>query len=158
MRVARATSIQKSICSDSIVSNSDSTASFWRLFQRHRPDSVIGRIEIPQCSDLLPEPCLAPSLAGSCMLAPHGHHSHLAGAAAGTDYEPRCIRSCIPLRLCRLRSKTDCRVARGFKCSIRTMGPSWLWRALACDRPRRISSGSLLSLPRIPFGTSFLPR
>jgi hypothetical protein len=38
--------IQKSICSDSIVSNSDSTASFWRLFQRHRPISVIQRFNL----------------------------------------------------------------------------------------------------------------
>jgi hypothetical protein len=38
----RASSIQKSICSDSIVSNSNSTASFWRLFQHHRSKAVIA--------------------------------------------------------------------------------------------------------------------
>jgi probable molybdopterin binding protein len=37
-------------------------------------------------------------------------------------------------------------------------GPSWPWHALECDRPRRISNGSLLCLPRILFGTSFLLR
>jgi hypothetical protein len=31
-------------------------------------------------------------------------------------------------------------------------------RALECDRPHRISNGSLLSLRTIPFGTGFLPR
>jgi len=43
VRGQRATTIQKSICSDSIVSNSNSTASFWRLFQHYRPDCDIGR-------------------------------------------------------------------------------------------------------------------
>jgi hypothetical protein len=39
--VALAARHAKSICSDSIVSNSNSTASFWRLFQHHRSNSVI---------------------------------------------------------------------------------------------------------------------
>ena len=69
-----------------------------------------------------------------------------------------CIGCCSPLRPCRLRSKTDCRVARAFKCSIRTMEPSSPWRAPGCDRPRRISNGSLLSLPRISSGATSLPR
>ena len=39
-----ATSIQKSICLDSIVSQSNSTDPFWILFQQYRPkDGVIGR-------------------------------------------------------------------------------------------------------------------
>jgi hypothetical protein len=42
--------IQKSTCPDSIVSNSNSTGPFRRLFQQHRPTPVIGWIEIPQCS------------------------------------------------------------------------------------------------------------
>src|SRR5262249_45174878 len=32
--------IQKPVCSDSIVSNPNSTASLWRLFQQHRPNQV----------------------------------------------------------------------------------------------------------------------
>src|SRR5262249_10445737 len=40
----RAISIQKPVCSDSIVSNPNSTASLWRLFQQHRP---IADIEWP---------------------------------------------------------------------------------------------------------------
>jgi hypothetical protein len=42
--------IQKSTCPDSIVSNSNSTGPFRRLFQQHRPKAVIGRIEISQCN------------------------------------------------------------------------------------------------------------
>jgi hypothetical protein len=37
-----ATLIQKSICPDSIVSNSNSTVPFRRLLQHYRPDSDIG--------------------------------------------------------------------------------------------------------------------
>src|SRR5262249_44354785 len=36
MKRDRAISIQKPVCSDSIVSNPNSTASLWRLFQQHR--------------------------------------------------------------------------------------------------------------------------
>jgi hypothetical protein len=42
--------IQKSTSRDSIVSNSNSTASLRRLFQQYRPTSDIGQIEIPQRS------------------------------------------------------------------------------------------------------------
>jgi hypothetical protein len=48
-----ATLIQKSICPDSIVSNSNSTVPFRRLFQHYRPEPDISRIEIPQRSSLL---------------------------------------------------------------------------------------------------------
>src|SRR5262249_8894201 len=50
MKRDRAISIQKPVCSDSIVSNPNSTASLWRLFQQHRPKPDIGQIEIPQHS------------------------------------------------------------------------------------------------------------
>ena len=42
-RPHRTLKIQNSICSDSIVSNFDSTASFWRLFQRYRPFSDLAK-------------------------------------------------------------------------------------------------------------------